>query len=35
MEALAETLWEAQRDGRAPDEAAWLERARRRGGSRR
>jgi len=29
-EALAETLWEAQRDGRAPDEALYLERARRR-----
>jgi len=35
LEALAETLWEAQRDGRAPDEAAWLERARRRRSSRR
>ena len=28
MEALAETLWEAQRSGRAPDEAKYLERAR-------
>jgi len=27
MEALAETLWEAQRSGRAPDEAKYLERA--------
>jgi hypothetical protein len=30
MEALAETLWEAQRDGRAPDEAHYLDLARRR-----
>lgn len=30
MEALGETLWEAQRDGGAPDEAAYLERVRRR-----
>lgn len=30
MEALAETLWEAQRAGRAPDEAHYLELARRR-----
>jgi len=29
-EALADTLWEAQRAGRAPDEALYLERARRR-----
>lgn len=28
MECLAETLWEAQRAGRAPDEAAYLERVR-------
>ncbi len=28
MEALAETLWEAQRAGRAPDEAHYLKRAR-------
>ncbi|GAC1308663.1 MAG: hypothetical protein NVSMB10_15110 [Steroidobacteraceae bacterium] len=28
MEALAETLWEAQRSGRAPDEAKYLERVR-------
>jgi hypothetical protein len=27
MEALAETLWEAQRSGRAPDEAQYLRRA--------
>jgi hypothetical protein len=27
MEALAETLWEAQRSGRAPDEAQYLNRA--------
>jgi hypothetical protein len=33
MEALAETLWEAQRDGRAPDENQYLARARRRVGS--
>ncbi len=30
MEALAETLWEAQREGRAPDERHYLELARRR-----
>lgn len=30
MEALAETLWEAQRAGRPPDEARYLELARRR-----
>jgi Domain of unknown function (DUF1841) len=30
MEALAETLWEAQRTGRAPDERHYLELARRR-----
>ena len=29
IEVLAETLWEAQRAGRAPDEAAYLERLRR------
>jgi hypothetical protein len=29
VDALAETLWEAQRAGRAPDEAAYLERLRR------
>jgi hypothetical protein len=29
MEALGETLWESQRDGRAPDEQAYLERLRR------
>ncbi len=29
IEALAETLWEAQRGGRAPDEAAYLERLKR------
>jgi hypothetical protein len=28
MEALAETLWEAQRDGRPPDERRYLDRAR-------
>ena len=28
MEALAETLWEAQRGGQAPDERRYLERAR-------
>jgi hypothetical protein len=28
LEVLAETLWEAQRNGRAPDETAYLERAR-------
>ena len=35
MEALAETLWEAQRNGRAPDEAHYLRLARARlaGGS--
>jgi hypothetical protein len=30
MEALAETLWEAQRNGRAPDEAQYLRLARER-----
>jgi hypothetical protein len=30
MEALAETLWEAQRSGHAPDEVRYLERARQR-----
>jgi Domain of unknown function (DUF1841) len=30
MEALAETLWEAQRAGRAPDEGHYLDLARRR-----
>lgn len=30
MEALAQTLWEAQRAGKAPDEAHYLELARRR-----
>jgi hypothetical protein len=34
MESLAETLWEAQRSARAPDEREYLERARRRLGSR-
>jgi hypothetical protein len=34
MEALAETLWEAQRAGRAPDEGHYLELARRRLGAR-
>jgi len=29
MEALGETLWEAQRSGREPDEQAYLERLRR------
>lgn len=29
IEVLAETLWEAQRAGRMPDEAAYLERLRR------
>jgi len=29
IEPLAETLWEAQRSGRAPDELAYLERLRR------
>jgi hypothetical protein len=28
MEALEETLWDAQRSGRAPDEAQYVERAR-------
>ena len=28
-EALGETLWEAQRSGREPDEQAYLERLRR------
>ena len=28
IEALAETLWEAQRAGRAPDEASYMERLR-------
>jgi hypothetical protein len=28
IEVLAETLWEAQRDGRAPDEQRYLERLR-------
>jgi hypothetical protein len=28
MEALAETLWEAQRDGQPPDERRYLDRAR-------
>lgn len=31
IEVLAETLWEAQRSGLPPDEAAFLERARRLG----
>jgi hypothetical protein len=30
MEALAETLWEAQREGREPDERRYLTLARRR-----
>jgi hypothetical protein len=30
MEALAETLWEAQQTGQSPDEARYLERARHR-----
>lgn len=30
LECLGETLWEAQRDGRMPDEAAYLERVRKR-----
>ena len=30
MDALAETLWEAQRSGQAPDEARYLDRVRRR-----
>jgi hypothetical protein len=29
LEALAETMWEAQRSGRAPDEQAYLEKLRR------
>jgi hypothetical protein len=29
IEPLAETLWEAQRSGQAPDELAYLERLRR------
>ena len=29
IECLAETLWEAQRDGRPPDEVLYLERLRR------
>jgi hypothetical protein len=29
VEVLAETLWEAQRSGRAPDEAVYLDRLRR------
>ncbi|HKL62990.1 MAG TPA: DUF1841 family protein [Woeseiaceae bacterium] len=29
IECLAEALWEAQRDGRPPDESAYLERLRR------
>jgi hypothetical protein len=29
VDVLAETLWEAQRSGRAPDEAAYLEKLRR------
>jgi|SRR5450631_2372495 Domain of unknown function (DUF1841) len=33
MEALAETLWQAQRDGRAPDETHYLQLARRRAAS--
>jgi len=32
MQALGETLWEAQRSGRPPDERQYLERARRRSG---
>ena len=32
MGCLAETLWEAQREGTAPDEARYLERVRRLGG---
>ena len=31
MEALAETLWEAQRDNQAPDDRVYLERLRRLG----
>jgi hypothetical protein len=30
MDALAETLWEGQRDGRLPDEARYVERLRQR-----
>jgi hypothetical protein len=33
MEALAETLWEAQRGGKAPDESRYLELSRRRLGA--
>jgi hypothetical protein len=33
MEALAETLWEAQREGRGPDAMRYLELARRRAGT--
>ncbi len=33
MEALGETLWQAQRDGRAPDEGQYLALARRRLGA--
>lgn len=33
MESLAEALWEAQRSGRAPDEARYLDLARRRLGT--
>jgi hypothetical protein len=33
MESLAETLWDAQRSARAPDELEYLERARRRLGA--
>ena len=33
LESLAETLWEAQRSGALPDEAAYLERLRRTAGS--
>ena len=33
MEALAETLWQAQRDGRTPDETHYLKLARRRAAS--
>jgi hypothetical protein len=34
MECLAETLWEAQRSARAPDERDYLERVRRRSSAR-
>lgn len=34
LEALGETLWEAQRSGRAPDERVYLERLRRLPGAR-